>query len=134
MGGRQTPNEIGEKIIDDLSYVVKEKKYLFASRPNIVKKWDKYEMNPVLGGNNQIYFDVCVLLSSSTIENRYSMYFSWRNDISIALTTSVDGISWDPTYIRVLEEGSSWDTVVNRPFVLYHNSSFKMWFTGQVPY
>ena len=61
------------------------------------------------------------------------MYVSWRNKGAIAVTTSEDGINWDPLKI-VLErdETSGWENIINRATVIYKDGKYLMWYNGRV--
>lgn len=97
---------------------------------NLVKKWVKYKLNPVLGHDrNTIVFDPFVMIERN---NLYRMYVSWRKPGKIALSLSTDGIKWS-NLRTVLEKGnsSSWESIVNRASVLYKDGMYYMWYTGQ---
>jgi predicted GH43/DUF377 family glycosyl hydrolase len=90
--------------------------------------WYKYENNPVLGGDLGVCFDVSVLLERSV----YRMWFSWRPKASIALVESKDGIHWSEPVISLEPiPNSSWENLVNRPYVLKKDDDYHMWYTGQ---
>jgi beta-1,2-mannobiose phosphorylase / 1,2-beta-oligomannan phosphorylase len=90
--------------------------------------WVKYEKNPVFGGDLGTCFDVSILR-----ENRkFRMWFSWRPQKSIALTESLDGINWnDPIFMLRPNDGSDWESDINRPSVVRRDNSYYMWYTGQ---
>ena len=97
---------------------------------NIRKKWVKYYKNPVLGNNKtDTVFDPFVMIDKNGL---YRNYVSWRIYGAIAISTSVDGITWSDLQI-VLDKGKeySWDTIVNRASIIYKDGIYLMWFTGQ---
>jgi len=91
--------------------------------------WQKHEESPVLGGDLGTCFDICVLFQ----DDIYKMYFSWRPKKSIALTESKDGLNWSKPQIvlspRATAEG--WEDDLNRPYILFLNGMYHMWYTGQ---
>ena len=67
--------------------------------------WVKHEKNPVLGGSLGTCFDVSVLHD----DGKYRMWFSWRPKRSIALTESMDGLTWsDPVIVLGPNKASGW--------------------------
>ncbi len=98
------------------------------THPETSAGWEKYEYNPVLGGDLGVCFDVSVLRENGV----YRMWFSWRSKLSIALVESSDGIHWNQPVI-VLEPtiDSNWENNVNRPYVLKREDGYHMWYTGQ---
>ncbi len=90
--------------------------------------WEKYEGNPVLGGQYGTCFDICVLLVSGT----YRMWVSWRPKQSVAITESKDGIHWGPPEIVLPPDPSTgWEDDINRPVVVHREDGYHMWYTGQ---
>ncbi len=90
--------------------------------------WEKFDGNPVLGGDLGTAFDVSVLRE----DDLYHMWFSWRPKKSIALTESSDGINWsEPVIVLGPNSASGWESRVNRPVVLKHSGLYHMWYTGQ---
>jgi predicted GH43/DUF377 family glycosyl hydrolase len=91
-------------------------------------KWTKYDQNPVFGPGIGTVFDVSVLKE----DDRYRMWFSWRDNDSIGLTESADGIKWsDPTVVLAPAASSNWEQIVNRPYVLKREDGYHLWYTGQ---
>nr|MDO8115427.1 family 43 glycosylhydrolase [Candidatus Sigynarchaeota archaeon] len=96
--------------------------------PETSAGWVKHASNPVLGGDLGTVFDVSVLYDG----NGYRMWFSWRPKKNIALVESKDGVHWNrPTVVLGPNPGSGWEDDLNRPVVLFHEGSFRMWYTGQ---
>lgn len=91
--------------------------------------WEKYEGNPVLGGNLGTCFDISVLAEDNCIE----MYFSWRDRKSVAMVKSTDGIHWnDPVVvISPIKTKKGWEDDINRPSVLRKDGLYYLWYTGQ---
>jgi predicted GH43/DUF377 family glycosyl hydrolase len=92
-------------------------------------RWEKYNGNPVFGGQYGTCFDVAVLKEKPG----YRMWVSWRPKRAIALIESVDGTHW-PSAPRIVlgpRTGTGWEDEVNRPVVLKRGSAFHMWYTGQ---
>lgn len=105
------------------------------------QKWLKRH-TPVFGGGALgTCFDAVFVKEAeedheSSEEVKYKMYFSWRPKRSIASTTSRDGIEWDqhPTILlSPVNHYDDWEVEVNRPYVLKHNNTYHMWYTGQSP-
>lgn len=91
--------------------------------------WEKFENNPVLGGELGVCFDICVLEDNGG----YKMFFSWRSRASVAVTTSKDGLSWSEPYICVapITRVDGWEDDINRPYVIKKDGIYHMWYTGQ---
>ncbi len=90
----------------------------------------KNEKNPIYGGPVRgICFDVYV----TKVEGKYRMDFSWRDNKSVAVAFSDDGISFgEPTVTLSPDPDSDWESEhVNRNCVLYIDGIYKMWYTGQ---
>lgn len=124
------------------------------------RHWVKHSGGPVLGGDDLgTCFDVSVLSSNrgrhpqstgaaltsdvnvnlhSPRAHNFTMYFSWRPTHSIGMIHSRDGVSWDVSSAEIVlvgkhhAAGGEWETDVNRPFVLFHENIYHMWYTGQV--
>ncbi|MCL2623627.1 MAG: hypothetical protein FWD31_08185, partial [Planctomycetaceae bacterium] len=88
--------------------------------------WDKYENNPVLGGDLGTCFDVTMLHE----DGLYQMWFSWRPRKSIAYTESRDGINWKEPVI-VLGPRRGWESDLNRPGIIKKDGLYHLWYTGQ---
>jgi predicted GH43/DUF377 family glycosyl hydrolase len=90
--------------------------------------WAKYENNPVLGGNLGTIFDISVLRNNQGV---FQMYCSWRDKRSIALSESKDGLAWsEPVICLPYNEGSGWETDVNRPVVIQKDGLYHLWYSG----
>lgn len=101
---------------------------LFSRGVKPTEKWVKDENNPVFGPGVGTVFDVAVLKEGS----KFRMWFSWRDNNSIGLTESMDGVHWgDPVVALAPNDGSGWETKVNRPYVLRKDGSYHLWYTGQ---
>lgn len=86
---------------------------------------------PVLGDRDTgTMFDPCVVRLP---DSGYAMYVSCRKNGSIERWDSQDGISWSRTCTALQPnvDRSSWDSVVNRAWVLRGHAVWHMWFTGQ---
>ena len=84
---------------------------------------------PILGGADVgSYFDPCVI----KVNNVFYMYVSCRKNKSIELFISTDGVAWmfKGIVLSGLEE-NCWCERVNRPYVIYLDNKFLLWFTGQ---
>ncbi len=93
-----------------------------------VAGWVKYDKNPVLGGDFGTIFDITVLSESKG----YSMWSSWRPKKSVALSTSVDGLTWtDPISVLTPNPENKWESDLNRPCVIKKGNTYHMWYTGQ---
>ncbi|MCF7974127.1 MAG: hypothetical protein K9N55_09955 [Phycisphaerae bacterium] len=90
--------------------------------------WEKFEHNPVLGGDLGTCFDVALLKEKAS----YRMWFSWRPKKSVALVESIDGINWTkPRIVLGPNSRSGWEDDINRPTVIRQNGQYHMWYTGQ---
>lgn len=90
----------------------------------------KFFYNPVLGNEKTgSFFDPYVI----EINNEYVMYFSDRNNGSIAVTKSKNGINWSSP-ISALKNNieTDWEREVNRASVIYKDGKYMMWYTGQI--
>lgn len=139
--GRMKSREVGLQIVDDLHTVADFKSYQDPLRHGPVSGvWKKYP-NPVLSAEKLgVCFDISILgINGSTNSRDLMMYFSWRPLGSIAVTKLVDGHKWDENNPKIVLYGNipadhsrAWESVVNRPYVLYHDGKYKMWYTGQM--
>lgn len=75
-------------------------------------------------------FDPCVVRLP---DSSYAMFVSCRKNGTIERWDSRDGISWSRTCtaLQANDDCSSWDSVVNRAWVLRDRTVWHMWFTGQ---
>jgi predicted GH43/DUF377 family glycosyl hydrolase len=90
--------------------------------------WQKYQANPVLGGDLGTCFDVSVLKKG----DEYLMWFSWRPKKSLAFVKSQDGVHWGtPLIVLAPNPKSGWEDDINRPVVIEHAGEYQMWYTGQ---
>ena len=91
--------------------------------------WEKFEGNPVIGGQHGTCFDISVLRE----RGKYRMWLSWRPKESIALLESPDGIHWEGTPKIVLgpRKETGWEDDMNRPIVLKREDGYHLWYTGQ---
>lgn len=91
--------------------------------------WSKHPANPVLGGDYGTCFDIAMLIDNGVLK----MYFSWRDNKSIALTESIDGVHWsEPVFcIKPRETAEGWEDDLNRPTVVKVRNIYHMWYTGQ---
>jgi len=91
--------------------------------------WAKYENNPVLGGDFGTIFDISVLKNDAGV---YQMYCSWRDNNSIALSESNDGLKWSaPVVCLSPSKNSGWEDILNRPVIIQKDDMYHMWYTGQ---
>ena len=91
--------------------------------------WTKHPANPVLGGDYGTCFDIAMLEEEGVIK----LYFSWRDQKSIALTESTDGVHWTKPVFCIMPRptASGWEDELNRPTVVKCGSIYHMWYTGQ---
>lgn len=65
-------------------------------------------------------------------DNEYTMYVSYRNKRSIALSKSSDGINWsNPKIVLNFDESTGWEYDINRSTVTKYNNKYYMYYTGQ---
>ena len=91
--------------------------------------WQKYEGNPVMGGQYGTCFDISVLRENGA----YRMWLSWRPKASVALVESKDGIHWsEPPRVALGPRAETgWEDDINRPYVLKRGDTYHMWYTAQ---
>lgn len=100
-----------------------------APLPETTGGWTKFVNNPVLGGDYGTIFDISVLQKDSI---QFQMFCSWRPERSIALSESNDGLHWSvPSICLPFSDSSGWERDVNRPVVLFKDSLYRMWYTGE---
>jgi predicted GH43/DUF377 family glycosyl hydrolase len=91
-------------------------------------KWTKVGKKPVFGPGVGTVFDMSVLKE----DGRYRMWFSWRDNESIGLTESPDGVKWgEPVVVLEPSASSGWEDKVNRPYVMKREDGYHLWYTGQ---
>jgi len=96
--------------------------------PGTTGGWQKYQGNPVLGGEYGTCFDICVIEE----QGKFRMWLSWRPKKSIGLSKSSDGIHWSaPRIVLAPNPSSGWEDDINRPVVVKRDDGFHMWYTGQ---
>lgn len=88
--------------------------------------WEKYN-TPVIGGVNEIYFDPFV----RKVKDKYIMIVSYRNDNSIRISYSENGILWAKPENILTGRPGAWDSIVNRASYLVFNDMYYMWYSGQ---
>ena len=95
----------------------------------MIPSFKKYGDGPIFGGDELgTCFDVYVWRDNG----RYRMDFSWRTNLSLAVTFSDDGIHWEPPQVTLPPDpNSGWEDKVNRNCVLKVDDKYKMWYTGQ---
>jgi len=89
--------------------------------------WEKYEKNPVLGGDLGTCFDITMLKEGDL----YRMWFSWRPKKSIAYTESRDGVKWSEPKIVLSPVDNDWEHDLNRPGIVFKDGVYHLWYTGQ---
>jgi predicted GH43/DUF377 family glycosyl hydrolase len=92
-------------------------------------RWEKYEGNPVLGGDLGTCFDMSVIAT----QGLYRMWFSWRPKHGIGYAVSSDGLDWHAAGEVVLgpdEDSSAESLEVTRPYVLDEDGTYTMWYAG----
>lgn len=91
--------------------------------------FEKYEGNPVLGDDSTgSFFDPFVMKDN----DEYRMYVSDRDNGSIVLSTSRDGISWSkPAEVLGKDSTSGWEEIVNRCSVAVKDGTYYLYYTGQ---
>lgn len=110
------------------------KKYianLEKSGVNLSDGWHKYSDEQILGNEDTgtLFDPDCII--EDEYDDRFRMYVSKRNDGSIVLFTSKDGINFNSEYKTIIspEEGSLY--VYNRPSILKHDGKYYMYYTRQ---
>ena len=99
--------------------------------------WEKYAGNPVLDIGEQGQWDDTDIQMVSVLHNNgiYEMWYG-ASDGSVKRTgyaTSEDGIDWQKySYNPILIPESSWETAGTEvSSVLFHDSRYKMWYSGE---
>ncbi|MGQ9610825.1 MAG: peptidoglycan-binding protein [bacterium] len=99
--------------------------------------WEKYQGNPVIDLGAWLTCPQSDIWSPSVVFDgvEYKMWYtSFDDHMRIGYATSLDGIHWSKyTSAPVLDLGISgtWDDRgVWAPCVIFHNSEYKMWYTG----
>jgi beta-xylosidase len=94
----------------------------------------KCSRNPVLGPGLGTCFDISVLDE----QNRYRMWFSWRDRKAIGHVTSADGVTWStPPNVVIAAPKSRWwhrwkppaMSNVSRPAVIHHDGKYHLWYS-----
>ena len=91
--------------------------------------WQKFEGNPVLGGQHGTCFDISVLREAG----KYRMWLSWRPKKAVAVVESQDGMHWSepPQVVLGPRKETGWEDDINRPCVLKRADGYHLWYTGQ---
>jgi len=92
-------------------------------------RWEKYEGNPVLGGDLGTCFDMSVIATPGL----YRMWFSWRPRHGIGYAVSSDGLDWHAAGEVVLSpdgDSPAESLEVTRPYVLDEDGTYTMWYAG----
>ena len=101
---------------------------LTAKLPETAGGWQKYDGNPIIGGQYGTVFDIAVLHEGS----KYRMWGSWRPKKSLALFESSDGIHWSaPEIVFGPNAATKWEEDINRPAVVKRADGYHLWYTGQ---
>jgi predicted GH43/DUF377 family glycosyl hydrolase len=93
--------------------------------------WVKFTGNPVLGGPAYgSIFDISVLKGN---DGAFRMYTSWRDQKSIALSESKDGLKWtSPRICLPFDPNSDWDKEACRPVVIQKDGIYHMWYCSMI--
>ena len=95
-------------------------------------QWKKYSSKQILGNDETgTLFDPACIIDGNQNE-RFKMYVSKRNEGSIVLYTSEDGVNFNPNYTTIIAPESSSQYVYNRPSVLKHNGKYYLYYTRQI--
>lgn len=91
--------------------------------------WIPYENNPIIGNESTgTLFDPHII----KVEDKFLMYVSTRKDGNIGVTESDDGIEWSEIKTVLLcDKSSGWENIVNRCSVVFKDSKYYMYYTGQ---
>ena len=90
----------------------------------------KYPCNPIYGdAETGTLFDVFVTKRPA---GDLRMDFSWRENDTLAVAFSSDGVRWTPPRSTLSPDRSTgWEDLVNRSCVLKIGDAYQMWYTGQ---
>lgn len=95
--------------------------------------WEKFSDSQILGNDQTgtLFDPDCMIEEEYT--DKFRMYVSKRNEGSIVLYTSEDGINFNSQYETIIapEYGSQY--VYNRPSVLKHDGKYYIYYTRQIP-
>lgn len=93
-------------------------------------RWSKVGDTPVYGSiETNTIFDPYVFEK----ERILFLVASERKNNSIIRLESTDGIHWNNRITLLERKSKTWQHLVNRATVLYHNGLWHMWYTGQSP-
>lgn len=93
-------------------------------------KYTKYGTEPVYGDETTgTIFDPFVYTQNDSI----IMVVSERKTGNIIRLASIDGIHWNKTNTILICRPGTWEHIVNRACVIYSDTIWHMWYTGQSP-
>jgi predicted GH43/DUF377 family glycosyl hydrolase len=109
----------------------------YATSPDKIV-WTKYASNPVMDVGSPGTWDDSGILYEDVIftDSLYQLWYTgWDStNLRIGYATSPDGINWTKyagNPVLNLGEAGSWDSAgVTSPTVVYHDSTYHMWYTG----
>lgn len=90
--------------------------------------WKKVGDKPVYGDEStSCVFDPFVMLQ----DGKFVMVVSERLNHGIDRLESADGINWVKTGTIISRVPGTWQSIVNRATLVYHDGLWHMWYTGQ---
>lgn len=94
--------------------------------------WQKYSSTQILGDSStgSLFDPYCMI--DKKYDKKYRCYVSKRNEASIVLYTSSDGINFDDDYITILKSDKPDEYIYNRATILFRNGTYYMYYTKQV--
>jgi predicted GH43/DUF377 family glycosyl hydrolase len=89
--------------------------------------WLRYEKNPLFGQRLGNTYDACIL----ELQDRYRMYFSWKNTRKIYYSESTDkGYTWSSPMFLFNQRNLHFEQDMNRPCVLIKDNKYHMWYSS----
>lgn len=96
--------------------------------PSENEGWKKIGTGPVFGdASTGTVFDPFVFAE----DNRFIMVVSERSSGNLIRLESFDGVIWNYENTLFTGMANTWESVVNRASVLFHDGIYRMWYTGQ---
>lgn len=99
---------------------------------NTTASWEKYSKDPILGDatTGSLFDPFCII--DKRYSEKYRCYISKRNEASIVLYTSNDGIHFNNDYITIIKSDQPNTIIYNRPNIVEVDGVYYMYFTRQI--
>ena len=95
-------------------------------------EWKKYSSSQILGDNTtgSLFDPFCMI--DEDYEQKYRCYISKRNESSIVLYTSNDGIHFSDDYTTIIKSEKPKEYIFNRASVIKQNGMYYIYYTKQI--